>query len=81
MPTKGSLSGPFKPAKPKAAKPDKKGNIAVRIFLVNENVAELTPAPGNLREDIFVEDATVGEVAEHLRRLLFGDPEAGCGKD
>ncbi len=67
-----SGGGPFKRAQAKSAKPDRRGKVAVRVFLVNEAAAELMPVNGNLREDLLVEDATVGEVAEHLRRLLFG---------
>jgi hypothetical protein len=80
---------PFKKAgKIKSAKPDRRGYVAVRVILmrdppngegtdtaVQSNSSQFFPMPGNRREDIVLQDTTVGEVYEHLNKVLFGGEE------
>jgi len=70
---------PFKKADGIAkSKPDRKGLVVIRVDLQQSGVnpatsGQVMPQSGNLRELVLVEDATVGEVAEAIRKALFSD--------
>lgn len=70
---------PAKPPKVKPSKPDKPGKVVIRVFLVDETRAGgLFPVSGNLKEDIFLEDTSVGVVVETIKSHLFDD---NCSRD
>lgn len=52
-------------------KPDKKGKIVIRIFKRDEKKTDFFPEIGNRREDIIVDEATVGEVFDVIEQTLF----------
>lgn len=62
----------FKKSGKQTAKPDKRGIVAIRIFLQDPNRGDLYPVYGNRREDILLEDTTVGEVREAIEKALWG---------
>jgi len=53
-------------------KPDARGQVVVRVMLQDpRNKTAVVHLSGNLRDDIFVEGATVSEVAAAVRAALF----------
>ncbi len=68
----------FKRAAPKGkgGKRDARGRVAVKVFLVDEKAGGTYDAavPNNVKEVIYVDDASVGEVHARLEQALFGDP-------
>lgn len=54
-------------------KPDARGTVVVKVFLRDPKSLAGYALPGNRKEEIVVEDATVGRVYETLETALFGD--------
>ena len=60
------------------SKPDRQGLVVIRIDLQASGIdptssGQVQPQSGNLREIVLVKDATVGAVAEAVRKALFSD--------
>jgi hypothetical protein len=62
---------PFKEVKIKSklGTPDKKGTVVIKIILIDEKKGEA--AWGNRKEQIALEDTTVGEVYDYIRGILL----------
>ena len=66
-----------KPPKNKPTRPDKQGKVVIRVFLLDESRSGgLFPVSGNLKEDIFLEDTSVGVVVETIKNHLFESEES-----
>lgn len=55
------------------AKPDARGTVVIKVFLRDPKSKAGYALPGNRKEEIVIEDATVGRVYETLETALFGD--------
>lgn len=65
----------FKKGSIENSKPDKKGRVMIKIFLIDEEKkAGVFPVNGNRKEEIVLEGTTVGEVINEMNALMFSEP-------
>lgn len=60
-----------------STKADARGQVVVKLILQDPKKIAGQPVVGNRREDIVIENTSVGEVAEAINRALFGEQAAG----
>lgn len=61
----------FKRSTTKSSKPDARGKVMVKIYLQYTKGSPGIPTPGNRKEEIVLEDATVGDVYAAVTETLF----------
>lgn len=62
---------PFKKAEPTVDKPDARGKVIIKIFLLGNTGQVQMPKIGNYKTEIAVNDATVSEVEKAINTTLF----------